>query len=63
LYAGNFVHNPWARPFFLFLTSRYGVGEHWIGNRLVLAATGVALVAAAVGLLHRPEHLVTEEEQ
>jgi len=62
LLAGYFVNHPWARPFFLFMTTRSGVDEHWIGNRVGLTVTGVVLIAAAIALLRRPEHLLTEEE-
>ncbi|MBX6722941.1 MAG: hypothetical protein IRY92_06875 [Dactylosporangium sp.] len=62
LLAGSFVARPWARPFFLFMTTRSGVDEHWIGNRVGLTVTGVVLIAAAVALVRRPEHLLTEEE-
>ncbi|MBF9128230.1 hypothetical protein I0C86_04360 [Plantactinospora sp. S1510] len=63
LFAGSFVALDWTRPFFLFTTSRVGVGEGWLTNRLALVGSGLLFVAVVVLLLRRPHLLLTEEEE
>jgi hypothetical protein len=63
LFAQSFVGLEWTRPFFLFTTSRMGVGEDWLTNRLALIGSGLLFVAVVVLLLRRPHSLLTEEEE
>lgn len=62
LFAATLAGTPWARPFFLFATTRVGVGDGWWTNRLALSVTGAIFVVAVVVLLRRPQLLLTEEE-
>jgi hypothetical protein len=63
LFASSFAGLAWSRPFFLFTTSRIGVGEGWLVNRLTLTVTGLLFVAAVLLLLRRPHLLLSEEEE
>jgi hypothetical protein len=62
LFASRLVASDWTRPFFLFTTSRAGVGEAWLTNRLALTGSGLLFVAVVVALLRRPQLLLSEEE-
>ncbi len=63
LYAASLASHAGSRPFFLFLTSRYGTGEGWLLNRFALTVTGLCLLAVAVTALSRPGAAPGEEEQ
>ena len=60
LFAGVFAVRAW--PLFLFATTR-GVSGDWLANRLALLGAGALLLAAAAGLLTRPERLLNEEDE
>jgi hypothetical protein len=61
IYAASMAASARGRPFLLFLTSRVGVVDGWLTNRLVLSLIGLAMVAATAGLIHR--RLLDEEER
>lgn len=61
IYAEPMASSTWGRPLLLFLTSRSGDGEGWLANRLVLSATGLAMVGAAAWLIRY--RLLDEEER
>jgi hypothetical protein len=63
MFASLFTTRAWARPFYLFATSRLGVGDGWLTNRLALTASGLFFVAVVLLLLsRRPHSLLSEEE-
>lgn len=63
LLAHHFAATAWARPFYLFATTRLDLGDDWLPNRLALIASGTVFAAtAATLLLRRPHRLLSEEE-
>lgn len=61
IYAGQMAASAWGRPLLLFLTSRTGVPDGWLTNRVVLSLAGLAMVAATAGLIR--QRLLDEEER
>jgi hypothetical protein len=60
--AALFVSNPWLRPFFLFATTHTPGAEYWLGNRLALLGSALAMALAVLALLSRSEALATGGE-
>lgn len=59
--ADNLLGHPVTRALTLFATTRGG-GQDWLTNRLVLLATGAAMLVAAWLMLARSERLIRGEE-
>ncbi len=59
--AGFFAQSPWGRLVWLFFRYADGLDGTWYLNRLVLIVSAIALLALAVWLLGRSEHLLGGE--
>ena len=63
LFAGTVQEHRWARLLYLFATNQGTVPADWLGNRVTLVATGIALGLAGWLLLGRTERLVGGETE